>query len=187
MYRNLHFGTAAGLAGLAGLAGCDAATQPAELEQTSVPAVSASAKDPAERTIIERFDDEFLVDDPCFGETVLVQARRQLVVFERLDAAGGLHFKFKVIDQGSTVLGLTSGTVYRLNGADIAGVNVREGGFPAEATFLFTQTLTSPGAAPHDPAPNTAHNLKFRFLFHITVNANGTVTTEKLRDEVICR
>ena len=171
------------------LAACDRASQPVE---PAAPTPSL-AVDPAERTTVTRFDETFLVDDPCFGEVVSVDAHRQLVTYMRTDAAGGLHLRFSIIDQGSTVTGLTSGVVHHLNGAVLDGLNSRGDfipfppPFPIEETFVLIQNLTSPGAAPHDPNPTPLHNERFHEVFHVTVNANGEITVERDQFDFVCK
>ncbi len=123
----------------------------------------------------------------------MVEAHRQLVTYMRTAAAGGLHLRFTVIDQHSTVTGLTSGVVHHLNGAVIDGLNSLgeffpfPPPFPVEETFVLVQNLTSPGAAPHDPNPTPLHNLRFHEVFYFTVDANGDVTVERDQSNVGCK
>ena len=154
---------------------CD---QPAEPSVATVSGPPALAQDPAERTIIERFDESVTFFDPCFGEEVLFEAHRQIVTFFRGEETHG-HFRFNVIEKRSTATGLSTGTVWTLHGTQIVGGN---GDFtspeaPGEFTFLLNHTLTSPG---------TTVNQRIRERFHVTINPNGTVTVERSSFEVVC-
>jgi hypothetical protein len=153
--------------------------QPAE---PNVPAATGSptfAVDPAERTVVVRFDETATFFDDCFGEFVLVEFHRQLVTFFRGEITHG-HLLFNVINLSSTVTGLTSGTVWTLHGTEITAAN---GDFtapetPGEATILLNHTLISPG---------TAVNLRLRERVHITIAPDETVTVERSTFEAVCR
>jgi hypothetical protein len=152
---------------------CDQATGPAGFAAMDSPeggAPSASAvKTPIEET--------FTAFNPCAGEVLEFHIREQLVVHEKVDAKGGIHFHFVINDKGSTAVGLTSGLTWHQVGATRDAENIRE---PAPVTVSFVNVLNLIG---HGSAPN----LLIHEQFHITINANGTVTSLVERSKIRCK
>jgi hypothetical protein len=136
------------------------------------------AKDPAERTIVFRFDESATFFDECFGEDVLFEAHRQIVTFFRGPVTNA-HFHFRLTALGSTATGQSSGTVWTLHGTIVQGLNgdITSPETPGEFTFLVNQVLTSPG---------TGAKLQIRERLHITINSNETVTVNRDSFEVVC-
>jgi hypothetical protein len=98
----------------------------------------------------------------CTGEDVELSGTIHLVSQTQSDGSEVGHFNF----QGVSGVGLTSGTTYRASAVD----HVRLGApFPSDIHSVRSLRLISPG--PED-------NLLIKFLFHITVNANGEITAE---------
>jgi hypothetical protein len=155
---------------------CDQAVQPVEPEVAGSPSLKLSDE---ERTLVFRFDDSGTAFEPCFGEDVFFEFHRQVVIFFRGDVTHG-HFKLKVIDLGSTLTGLTSGTVWTLHGTFGQSAN---GDFtapetPGEFTAVTSQVLTSPGSGV---------NLQIRERIHITIAPDETVTVDRSTLDVVCR
>ena len=98
----------------------------------------------------------------CTGEDVELSGTIHLVSQLQSDGSevGQINY------QGVSGVGLTSGTTYRASSVD----HFRLGApFPSDITSVRSVRLISPGAE---------DNLLVRFLFHITVNANGETTAE---------
>ena len=105
---------------------------------------------------------DFIRSGDCTGEDVELSGEIHLVSQLQSDGSEVGHFNY----QGVSGVGLTSGTTYRASTVD----NFRLAApFPSDITSVRTLHLISPG--PED-------NLLVRFLFHITVNANGETTVE---------
>jgi hypothetical protein len=100
----------------------------------------------------------------CLGEDVSFNGNRLIEIHETTTSAGQALFELHVNPQGVTATGLTTGNTYAVSG-HIQDVEQASGSF----TFEVTLTVTSPG-----PSPDfTAH-----FVFHVTVNAKGDVTSD---------
>jgi hypothetical protein len=98
----------------------------------------------------------------CTGEDVELSGTIHLVSQLQSDGSEVGHINF----QGVSGVGLTSGTTYRSSSVD----NFRLAApYPSDITSVRSLRLISPG--PED-------DLLVRFLFHITVNANGEITAE---------
>ena len=141
----------------------------------------AHGKDPLERTFVFEEEGSFTTFDDCLGEEVLIEFNNRDVIFTRRDARGNLHLRVKVLDVRTTFTGLTSGIVWHLSGPfEITGLNGDDSTEEAPGTFTFLQNfnLIGPGQAP---------NLRVRARFHITINANETVTVVRDSFEVVCR
>jgi hypothetical protein len=141
----------------------------------------ARGQDPAEHTFVTEEEGSFVVFDECLGEDVLIEFNNRNVIFTRTDAQGKLHLRIKVLDVNTTFTGLTSGTVWHLSGPfenfHFNGEGSTEDE-PRTITFVHNFNLIGPG---------TATNLRGRGRFHLTINANGTVTVERETFEVVCR
>lgn len=98
----------------------------------------------------------------CTGEDVELSGTIHLVSQLQPDGSEVSHFNF----QGVSGVGLTSGTKYRASSVDHVRLAAP---FPSDITSVRSLRLISRG--PED-------DLLVRFLFHITVNANGEVTAE---------
>jgi hypothetical protein len=159
-------------------AACD---QPVEPNVQAIAGRPASAQDPAERTFVFKEDGSHTQFEECFGEEVFVEWHNQVVVFTRRDATGNLHLRILVVDIGTTFTGLNSGTVWTLHGPfHNENVNGDDSSpeAPGAVSFVSNQTLTSPGATV---------NQRVRIRFHLTINANETVTVDRFTFEVVCK
>lgn len=152
---------------------CDQATGPAESAMTDEPQVGPPSaliiKTPIELT--------FTVFDACAGEDLEFHLREQLVIAERVDARGGIHLHFVINDKGTTAVGQTSGITWHQVGATRDAQNFR-GSAPVAVSFVNILNLIGNGSAP---------NLRIHEVFHVTVNANGTMTSLVDRSRIECR
>jgi hypothetical protein len=141
----------------------------------------ARGQDPLEQTFVFQEEGSFTTFDDCLGEEVLIEFNNRDVIFFRRDATGNLHLRVKVLDVRTTFTGLTSGIVWHLSGPfEITGLNGDDSSEEAPGTFTFVQNFNLIG-------PGTAPNLRVRARFHITINANETVTVVRDTFEVVCR
>jgi len=152
---------------------CDQVTGPAESALADAPQVGPPSalvvKTPIELT--------FTAFDACAGEDLEFHLRQQLVVSEKVDARGGVHLHFVINDKGSTAVGQTSGITWHQVGATRDAQNFR-GSAPVAVSFVNVLNLIGNGSAP---------NLRIHEVFHVTVNANGRVTTLVDRSRIECR
>src|SRR5919112_5060673 len=98
----------------------------------------------------------------CTGEDVELSGTIHLVSQLQPDGSEVGHVNY----QGVSGVGLTSGTTYRASSVDSFRLAAP---FPSDITSVRSLRLISPG--PDD-------DLLVKFLFHITVNANGEITAE---------
>jgi hypothetical protein len=98
----------------------------------------------------------------CTGEDVELSGKIHLVSQIQPDGSEVGHVNY----QGVSGVGLTSGTTYRASSVDSFRLAAP---FPSDIHSVRSLRLISPG--PED-------DLLVKFLFHITVNANGEITAE---------
>jgi len=103
------------------------------------------------------------VINPCNGETVTFSGVDHFTARVTLDNAGGFHVTTH--DNVHVTATGSLGNSYEGNQEDTNEVNGR---FGVEQTFVFTFSEISKGSAP---------NFEMHILQHITVNANGTITS----------
>jgi len=112
-------------------------------------------------------EDTYVGSAICSPEAVQFTLREQLVLHETDDAAGDIHLMFVVNDKGTTGLGLTTGTKYYQTGATVETAHITDP-YPFVDTFIFVVNLVSAGRAP---------NYRLHVNAHVTVNANGELTS----------
>ena len=112
----------------------------------------------------------------CMGEFVFIEGTMHTVAHTTIDANGGFHTKFQYILKGQGE-GLDSGDKYLYN--DTFGYNVNSTG-AINQTQTETFKITSQGSA------SATDDLQGKVLYHVTVNANGEVTTEVYNFEFEC-
>lgn len=113
------------------------------------------------------------VINPCNGEDVTFSGVQHFVAFVKLDTSGGFHMKFR---DNIHVTGTGDlGNLYEGNEEDLDQLNGRVG---VEQTVSTTFSEISKGSAP---------NFEQHFLQHITVNAEGTVTSSIEKFTSSCR
>jgi hypothetical protein len=117
------------------------------------------------------------VFSPCTGDVIQATGFIHLVGTETVDGNGGFHMAFMVNVSQVTGVGSLTGATYHGVGGDWFTVNAQPP-FPFEATQTDVFALVSSGSTP---------NLVVTDTFHITVNANGTVTANVARFSAACR
>jgi hypothetical protein len=143
---------------LYGLALMLTAANPSKASQADVTIVNTTVPAPASLT------------NPCVQEVVLVSGDLHLEVHFTRDSSGGVHEVTHFNAQGVTGEGSVTGAKYQVHcqGACTAEpdqvINV---GGATEATTKVGFSLIGQGTVP---------NFVTFFTFHITINANGTVT-----------
>jgi hypothetical protein len=108
-----------------------------------------------------------VINNPCTNEGVLVSGMIHLVTVTTVDAAGGTHTERHFNVQDVSGVGLRTGLNYRGIHTETHSSNSSNGG-ASEVTMVVDIKLISEGSA---------SNLTIRdVLFHVTTNADGTVT-----------
>ena len=116
-------------------------------------------------TTVEQIPISF--ETPGCEEPILLTGTLHLVSHVTFDANGGFHLVSESNPQGVRGLGLTSGTMYQ--GTGVGRVNANASGSGAEE-FTTVGSFKIIGRGPTD-------NLLVQATFHVTVNANGEVTS----------
>jgi hypothetical protein len=128
----------------------------------------------------ERIPFTFEVTNPCTGELVVGKATQHLVFHVTQDPNGGFHFKGHSNVQGRGVS--ESGAKYVVHESSNLHDNFRV--ISKSATnFTFTGTLQfirQGSAAPED-------DFRVKATFHVTINANGEVTSEVAKFKEECK
>jgi hypothetical protein len=128
-------------------------------------------------TFTDTYQDTFrFYTGGCTGEPVLIEGTLHTVAHTTIDANGGYHTKFQYNLKGQGE-GLDSGDKYLYN--DTFGYNVNSTG-AINQTQTETFKITSQGSG------SATDDLQGKVLYHVTVNANGEVTTEVYNFEFEC-
>jgi hypothetical protein len=106
------------------------------------------------------------------GEFVSLSGTLHELIHVTIDANGAFHLKFLDQPQGVRGIGQTSGAVYRGTGGTQSLSNTNP--------FTFVNNFRVIG-----PGPN--NNFLVHEIFHITVNANGELTTNPVNFSAECR
>jgi hypothetical protein len=116
----------------------------------------------------------------CNDEPVFFEGTLHTVAHTTIDENGGFHTKFQsnLKLQGE---GLSSGDKYILNDTFNFHRNSSTG---ADLNFTFTATGTS--KIIRQGSDTTTEESNSRFVLHVTVNANGELTTDFLKFEETC-
>jgi hypothetical protein len=115
--------------------------------------------------------------NPCNGEPVLFTGNLHTLFAVTLDPNGGFHLNLHENGQGISGTGVVTGLKYQIPVASHTGFF--EGApLPVVETITETFEMISQG--------NT-QNFYLKFLFHITINANGVVTVDKVDFDTACR
>jgi hypothetical protein len=107
------------------------------------------------------------------SELVFVEGTQHTVAHTTIDANGGFHTKFQFNLKGEGV-GLDSGDKYVYHQVS----NSHE-----DATGPFNRTFTQTFKIIRQGSDTTTDDFNTTIVFHVTVNANGEVTTQFLRFE----
>lgn len=98
------------------------------------------------------------------GEEVHLTGYLHLTFRQTFDNAGGVHIKFQANPQGISGVGLTTGDQFRGTGVSQDQFNLKVG---EQSTSINNFNIIGKGPG---------NNALVHSNFHITVNANGTVT-----------
>ena len=104
--------------------------------------------------------------NPCTTETVSIDGNLHVIVNATLDHSGGIHLGISVNTNDVHGTGDPSGIKYSGHANVNGRLNLTSGA--QEATLIVNLGLQSQGSA---------SNLKIKLTAHITVNANGNVTS----------
>jgi len=112
------------------------------------------------------------------GETVFFTGDIHVVFAVTTDGAGGVHVEGHANLRGTGV-GATTGNTYKVNGDNpfVSDLSQNTTGGASEFTAIDNNRVISKGSD---------GNLIFRFFIHVTINANGTVTSNVVATQVIC-
>jgi hypothetical protein len=116
------------------------------------------------------------VFNPCTGDLIAFTGNIHLMFAKTADASGGFHFHADVNVSGVTGVGVPSGITYHGVGGDWFEFNASPP-FPVEFTFTNVFGLISTGSSPNFVVTET---------FHMTVNADGTMTANVARFSITC-
>src|SRR5712691_10828508 len=116
------------------------------------------------------------VFNPCTGDLIAVSGSIHLLATMTQDQDGGFHISFMDNVSQVTGTGSVTGVTYNGVGGDWFTADVRPP-FPVEFTATDVFGLVSQGPSP---------NLVITVTFHITVNADGTLTANVLRFSLSC-
>ena len=100
----------------------------------------------------------------CTNELVDISGQQTITMNSHVDSAGGLHTSFALITKGTGV-GEVTGTTYPYSENDLFNLQI---GSAATATVRVKTRLKGPGSI---------DNWDMTFMLHITLNADGTVTS----------
>jgi hypothetical protein len=112
----------------------------------------------------------------CGGEDVAVSGAIHIAIHSTTDAAGGIHDDIQVNTQGETGVGLTSGAKYQVSGGHHANLNFTAADGSTQTNSQDSRLI---GQGPDN-------NSIFTFLFHLTVNPDGTTTASFTDFKVVC-
>jgi hypothetical protein len=134
--------------------------------------IPAAFADPPKITIPE----DFILSDPCTGEQVHFTGSTTFSF-----AFSTNNNTFHISDHATERLdgvGLTTGAKYRTNVEENLEANGSLSGFPVEENMVFNQHVIAQGAL---------DNFNLKETFHITINANGTITVDRISVEASCQ
>ena len=120
-----------------------------------------------------------LIPISCTGDLVSLSGTWHSRIRTTADGNGGFHITIHTQTKGSGIVveGPNEGAKYRLVGVDHRNINVHLKPGDTE-TFISHSNLIGRGKAP---------NLIMRTTTHITVNANGVITANVDKNELICK
>lgn len=154
--------------GVAALAiACDSPTSPTTKALT-IPATTANAV-----VFNNKFEAATFAPDNCNGGGIFLQATWHELYAITFDGGGGIHVKYHINVQGQG--SGAAGVEYVVNEALNDAYNAKVG---FEETFTLQYNLIAKGKAP---------NATLHEDFHITVNANGDVTSFHDHFRITCQ
>jgi hypothetical protein len=121
---------------------------------------------------------DLLVFVPCAaqgaGELVQLSGPLHILFTTTIDDRGGFHSKFHNQPQGVSGTGLTTGASYNATGVTQGNFNGKVG---YETTFVNNFKIVGQGPG---------NNFMIHETFHVTVNANGTLTAFVDQTSIVC-
>ena len=121
---------------------------------------------------------DLLVFVPCAaqgtGEFVQMSGPLHILFTTTIDDRGGFHSKFHNQPQGVSGTGLTTGARYNATGVTQGNFNGKVG---YETTFVNNFKIVGQGPG---------NNFMIHETFHVTVNANGTLTAFVDQTSIVC-
>ncbi len=118
---------------------------------------------------------EWYMYSPCTGEEFVIAGVDHFVYAVTEDGAGGYHVKIHENVKGTGEA--ASGQTYKFNGVANQEYNLGPGDV---VTYSMKEHLKANGNAADD-------DLWIKYTVHITVNANGEVTSERDNYEMECK
>lgn len=115
--------------------------------------------------------------NPCNGDIVTFSGDIHVVNHFTTDAGGGTHVKTHGNYQSVSGTGTPSGAQYRVVTTSNETINDNDGP-QTEVSSVQVLNLISQGSGP---------NFRLRIVFHITINANGTTTSQVEESSIECR
>jgi hypothetical protein len=143
-------------------------------------AAALTALPAAQPAVVEndRIPFALIVFVPCAadgaGEDVLVEGTLHVLITETSNA-NHLSFKVHFQPQGATGTGLTTGDTYHSTGVTQEHLTLGPG---VTDTFVNNFRIIGEGSD---------NNLLVQQVFHLTINANGELTADVIRESVECR
>jgi hypothetical protein len=116
-----------------------------------------------------------IVRPPCTREAVHISGTAHILFHITRDSTDGLHIKMQTNYQGVSGTGLTTGDKYQ-----VIGVSQNEYNSTVGSVETINNSLRYISQGNRD-------NLLIHALFHVTVNANGTVTASFLNFSRECQ
>lgn len=113
----------------------------------------------------------------CNGDQVTFQGNMHLTNHVTFDAGGGFHLKTHVNYQNVSATGTPSGATYQVRTVSNETTNDSDGA-QSEMTVIQTVKLIAQGPA---------LDYFIKFVFHVTVNANGETTSTVVETRIECR
>jgi hypothetical protein len=160
--------TALVTAAFALLVACDTVSKPTEptlVASRSVASVSTEAI-----LVNESQDITLFVFVPCAnngaGEVIQVSGPLHVLIAQTVSNSGNFHLKLHFQPQGISGVGLTTGDKYQATGVTQEEVNFNQ--LPITDTFVNNFRMIGQGPG---------NNLLVHENFHITINANGDLTS----------
>ena len=105
----------------------------------------------------------------CTGEEVHLTGELLIRVRTTIDATGGIHATFHLTPRHVRGVGVESGIAYKVVGGERDSFNAAADEAPLVYTATMMFNVVSQGGS---------DNLKVKYVFHVTINAQGEVTAE---------
>jgi hypothetical protein len=165
------------------LVACDAVSTPVEPALTAVAqrANGVGTESATTVTTNEQIDITLFVFVPCAaggaGEVIEVSGPLHILSHVTISNSGNFHFKIHFQPQGISGVGLTTGDKYQATGVTQEEFNSNA---PLPITDTYVNNFRMIGQGP-------GNNFLVHQNFHITINANGDVTSLHNNSSVECK